>query len=660
MNDDRSIRELLHYLVALTVAALLAGIFWWPLPTGGGIIGGDTYNYFFPLKDFYAAGLQEGELRLWHPGIGNGVPVLGESQTGALYPFNLLAYAWLDVNTAYSAVFLGHYVLAYLFTFGLGRTLAMGPGASHLVAIIYVYGWFPPRACLEWAIVTGAWLPAVLAFSLRWLATGSLRYAFLTALALAVQLYAGHFNLAWITVLAALMITLFAATTGVAFRTGLVRRAGLVSALVAGFLLAGPQLTSSWELAERSQRSGQDFKAELEEGLIPLPYLAQLVQPWETYADPDQFLADLGAKTNKVEAHLYFGLFPIALVVLGLIIGKTWRQGWLWLLMGLLFGWLATGFPIAWLADLPGFSFFRYCGRYGIVSQLAAAVLAGMCVQAFGASGNASWRWIINGSVFAATFIDLFIVGHLIQYMTIVEPPIIDTREASPVFESLSPIDRVLAPDGNTLALAGCACVPPYLGLGPAKYYEVWDALPNVFAGDVPYTAELETTLQRTGVTHLLTFEPLLDDWPVRRLWSGYDPFLHRRWARNPEEPIYLYRLESSWGRAYVVTQDDERQEATVEFQEFAPTKIVLEVTSPTDGQLVLTDLDFPGWSVAVDDVAVDVESAPPFCRSVHVSAGRHRVVWTYSPRSLYIGLAIALATLVAATALLIHRGGRV
>ena len=95
------------WLVAILVGLGLSLIFWWPLYSGGGLLGGDIYTYFFPQKAYLSERLAAGEVPLWNNRVGHGYPLVGESQTGLFYPFHVL-YAVLDVSTAYNAVQLGH------------------------------------------------------------------------------------------------------------------------------------------------------------------------------------------------------------------------------------------------------------------------------------------------------------------------------------------------------------------------------------------------------------------------------------------------------------------------------------------------------------------------------------------------------------------------
>ena len=185
--------------VTCLIAVALTLLFWGPLWWGYGFVGGDLYPYFFPQKAFFSDRLHAGEFPLWNNLTGFGYPVLGESQTGAAYPPHVVAYYLLDVNTAYNVEHLIHYVLCFVATGLFARRVGLGTSGSILMAVVFTYGWFPPRACLEWAIVTGAWLPVALWCVESFLQTRGWRYAIGLSIALGLQLLAGHFHLAFIT-----------------------------------------------------------------------------------------------------------------------------------------------------------------------------------------------------------------------------------------------------------------------------------------------------------------------------------------------------------------------------------------------------------------------------------------------------------------------------
>src|SRR5262245_48019934 len=201
-SDAKALR--LHWwepIAFWSIGIALAVVTWWPLGvhTTSGLQGRDTYTYFFPLKAWYADRLHAGELALWNPLIGHGIPSLGESQTGVFYPCHLLLYRFLPLNMAYHVNFLLHYTLAFGFTCHLGRQLRFSIVECILAGVIFVYGWFPARSCLEWAIVTGAWIPLAFCGVERFVAQSRIRFLLATEVALVMQLLAGHFNLAFVT-----------------------------------------------------------------------------------------------------------------------------------------------------------------------------------------------------------------------------------------------------------------------------------------------------------------------------------------------------------------------------------------------------------------------------------------------------------------------------
>src|SRR3984885_14124064 len=106
-------------------ALVLAALFWWPLFRGGGFVGGDIYSYYLPQKVVYAEHLAHYELPLWNDRAGHGYPIVGESQTGAFYPFHLCLYSLCSVNTAYNVNHLVHYVLAFVFAWLYGRSIGL-------------------------------------------------------------------------------------------------------------------------------------------------------------------------------------------------------------------------------------------------------------------------------------------------------------------------------------------------------------------------------------------------------------------------------------------------------------------------------------------------------------------------------------------------------
>jgi len=664
-------------LGAILLAVALSYVFWRPLWHGGGLVGGDTYSYFFPQKTFLADQLQSGNLPLWNPLVGHGYPVVAESQTGVLYPPNLVLFRFLDVNTAYNASQILHYVLAFLTTWFCARRMGLRAFGAMLASVVFVYGWFPPRICLEWAILGGVYFPLAIWCVESYLQTGRLIYLPVLSAALGIHLLAGHYNLAFITVLTAgaygalrlcyARDNLHAPAGGARGRAG----AAIVLALAAGFALAAVQLTPSWELKQISQRAEVGGRHDPGYGHIPPWYLSQVIAPWLWYApdvNADQALnsikvLSIPSLTNKVEAHLYFGLVPLALVVGGAVYRrargeKTPRRLVVWSWLGLAAVVYATGWLLPVTRHLPGFNFFMGPGRYGIVATLAVGLLAGYTLDEWlGRLPRGAGRLLVVVLVLGAAAADLWIVrcrwnrtveGAPNWYADLVADPPIRHRNESAIREALAKYPRpvrLFAPGQNLPTLTGFAMTPPYLGLGPSEYFDPQLTMPRA-ENDPPTANEIAAQvkwLQQAGVTHVLREEPLdRRTWPVKLVWQGHDRVLNAAWARR--EPLYLYELEGTRGR---VAWQSNADNGPANVTHFDPERVEIGVNARGPGQLVLTDLYYPGWSVTVDGQPAEALRVDGMFRGVQVPAGEHTVAWEYHPRSLAWGGIVSAAALV-------------
>lgn len=710
-------------LIVVAVALAMTFVFWWPLYGGAGFIGGDLYPYFFPQKAFYTDCLKAGHFPLWNDLTGFGYPVLGESQTGAAYPFHLIFYSTLSLNTAYNAEHLLHYLICFVGTWLFARRLAMTNSGACLTALVFTYGWFPPRACLEWAILTGAWLPVSLWCVESYLQVRTWRYAIALSAAIGLQLLAGHFHLAFITLLLVVTYSTWrlnfdqhSSQVSGGDQSPLLHNrfatVGIVLALTAGTGLAAVQLFPTWELKRRSSRvvAGSDYDPAY--GHTPPIYVSQLIAPWCWYSpqaiDEDNIVrtiaecaapwqwfgpaqdienaeakydldlaiqrcrfAAAGAGTNKIEAHCYCGLVPFCLAMCGVVFWFQSRRdltirrrcGAFWMIAGLLALIYATGWLLPIGRHLPGFSFFRGPGRYGIVTTLAVALFAGWTLSDLSARfSNRAVRNVLFALVFISTAGDLWLVSRMVTYTVMTYPPRIAFRESSEVRQKLlsEPTPpRLLAPGPNVCNMLGVSSVPWYLGIAPSEYVDPQFAIPPIPkpASDgrpTLCTPELREWLGRSGVTHVLNFEPLDEaSWKAQLIWSGTDPFLNRVWGR--QEPIYLYRFLSNrdandtdafHGRAYSVDNNcrvdpDDWRSVPAESRSYS-----LKSVEGGEALIVTTELQYPGWTVYHDGVPVEARSQGMF-RAVQLSQAAGKVIWKYQPRSVYVGAIVSLSTFI-------------
>jgi len=677
-----------EFLWVALLATLTTFVFWSELWAGGGLVGGDIYSYFLPQKQLLRESLQSGTLPFWHNRTSFGYPLIAESQAGVFYPPNWVLYGLLDAHRGYHVGQLAHYVVAVMATWWLAREWGLSFGSAILAAVAFVYGWFPPRLCLEWAIVGGCYLPQALLCVERFVRTRRLASMLMLALLLGLQMTAGHFHLAFITQLtsvayAALRLAMprISSTTHddqqmaspTESRSHRARAVvGVLLAVVAAFCLAAVQLGPSWELKQISQRqttTSREFDPGY--GHIPPLYLSQVVASWWWWyaedVDRDRALTELtwgaiASGTNQVEAHLYFGLLPLALVTLALLRTATRcsmvdRGGWIWLLLGIAAVIYATGWLLPIARHLPGFSFFRGLGRFGIVTTLSMALLAGRACDLLWHDSAPRARGVVIGFLVLLTLADLHVVAQQVRYSIPVSTPPMALLEQSPVKTLLSQADslvRLDAPGANLTNLLGVSAVPEYLGLGPVEYYEtptqarLLDTA-HELARSVPLATRLPRYLdwaEHAGVTHVLLYEPIVTDGfdeRIRLVFRGLDPFLNRAWARGPVAPIYLYELPQTQGRASVLP----RHSAELHMATQTPNSVILDVTATQAVTVILRDLDYPGWRVVVDGAPAISERFPPYYRSVRVPAGNHHIVWTFRPTNFWQLTLLSISTLI-------------
>ncbi|MEW4527880.1 YfhO family protein [Maioricimonas sp. JC845] len=674
MQPDSPRPRVPEWLLAIGIGLGLTWIFWSQLWLGGGLIGGDLYPYYFPQKTFYADQLGEGHVPLWNPLVGHGYPALAESQTGVFYPPHLLLYRLLDVNAAYNAVQLLHYVIAFVGCWMLARQQGLRMPGAALAALVYVYGWFPSRICLEWAVLTGAWLPWLIWLAERWLRSGGIGNGVALSLLLGVALLAGHFHLVFIASLLlvcyALLRFVLARSQEAGDRPGWRKYVLLGTFIALGYGVGAVQLVPTWELTRDSQRADSVPSEEYDPayGHIPPAALSQVVAPWlwyvpnlfPGYAIQQSTFLTYPAATNDVEAHLYFGLLPALIVLFGLV-APLWGGRRLppqlvgWALFGLLAAIYATGWLLPITRYLPGFGFFRGPGRYGIVTTLAAGLIAGWVVDGAWRRGvGLDWRKLGVIVLFVVTTADLWLVSRLATYATIVPEPPIDFRRQSDLARVLSHEPghpRVYAPAPNMLTLTGTAAVPVYLGLGPSAYF----GGPLTFSAEdreAGPLAELDR-LRRMGVTHLLMLEPVDASQPgLEPIWIGFDALLSRALGRY-DEPFYLYRIENAPGRVSLQSDGPAGQTEIVGYE---PSQVVIEASSEEGGTLVLRDLMAPGWHVSVDGESAEAVLVDEVFRGVELPAGTHRVEWRYEPASFRYGLLLTELSVLLLIAGLIAR----
>lgn len=670
-----------EWLIALVIGCGLSLYVWRGFLSGGGLVGGDTYPYFFPQKQVLAESYARGEIPLWHNRTSLGYPLLAESQAGVFYPTNQLLYRFLDIHSAYHVSILLHYAAAFVFAWRFCRSQKLSTPSALLAAMVFEYGWFPVRVSLEWSIIGGVWFPLCLWMTERFLQWPNRQRLACLSLSLATHLLAGHFTLAFITQLTCLGFAWLSsprqrlaneASTSAAespsadsVQTMVLSRwraaASVVMAIVIAVALSAIQLGPTYELRHLSQRDGSHAVFNPSDGHMPPMYLTQLVASWWYWHTPEMaasreslkhpFLLSAG-DTNPVEAHLYVGLIPLLLLtsllnsnVRRFVRATNWKTWGVLAVAGILyaFGWFVPIFR-----HLPGFGFFIGPGRYTIITTLGFAIIAGLGLDGLLRRWSSAVRIMLTVLIAAITLPDLLKSAEfpVCDAQIVSYPPLkgLDESWLAKILQeedARSPV-RLLSGGPNIGNLFGVSSVPQYLGLGPAEYFSkelAVDTEPKS-ADSVFPTSEQFQRLNSLAVTHILTTEPVKNlAEECELLGSGPDGFLNRVWGRGTAD-CFLYRLKNAGGR---VTVEPAAALNQLRFLGRSSGNVEFEVEVRDAAEVHLVELMFPGWEVTVDGNQSEALQSSGISRSVSVPAGKHVIRWRYRPQSFQWGAIVSL-----------------
>ncbi len=675
-----------EWLIAVVIGCGLSLYVWRGFLAGGGLVGGDTYPYFFPQKQILAEAFARGEIPLWHNRTSLGYPLVAESQAGVFYPTNQVLYRLLDIHSAYHASILLHFAAAFVFAWRFCRSQQLSASSALLAAMVFVYGWFPVRVSLEWSIIGGVWFPLCLWMTQRFLQKPHRRRLACLALSLAIHLLAGHFTLAFITQLTCLGFAFLSsprlrpanvspgshvesppansALTPVLSRWR--ASAGVAAAIAIAVALAAVQLLPTYELRQLSQRDGTHAVFNPADGHMPPMYLTQLVASWWYWHTPEMaasreslkhpFLLSAG-DTNPVEAHLYVGLIPLLLMtslistsVRRFVRATNWKTWGVLAIAGILyaFGWFVPIFR-----HLPGFGFFIGPGRYTIITTLGFAIIAGLGLDGLLRRRNAAIRIVLTTLIGVITLPDLLkSAEYPVSDAQVVEYPPLKGLDESWLAKMLHEEDartpvRLLSGGPNIGNLFGVSSVPQYLGLGPAEYFSKELAVETQpkSADSVFPTPKQFQRLNSLAVTHILTTErvqQLSEDCEL--IGSGPDAFLNRVWGRGTAD-CFLYRVKNARGRVAV---DPASALDQLHFLSRGASDVEIEVDLHDAAAVHVIELMFPGWKVTVDGINVEAIQESGISRGVRVPRGKHVLRWRYRPWSFQLGAIISLLSVAA------------
>lgn len=381
---------------------LLSCIMLWPLTLGLFTLKNDALTYYYPVRMLISDALHNGELPLWTPFINMGYPLHADMQSGAWNPLVLL----LGSQTMYSLAVFHLELLCYFSLAGIGfYLLCRNLGWSRFVCLLLGTAWqfsgfMTSSTQFFVCLAAAAWLPFVLLFLHRMVATGDWRDGLAAGLFMSLLFtgsYPALFILSCYFLLAWYLFSFFSAERKGAF---IRKQLWPVSLAIFCFLvLSSPAILSFLRHLPFIDRGRQQSLAFVQQNSLPPLSLLSMTGPFTVTANHRWLM------TDPLMRNLYIGIIPLIMLLYGAANGVFRRSRWAlyWLCAALFFLLLSFGHffilhKIAYYC-LPLLNTFRHpaLGRFFTLFGLLMA--AGYCLhfaeKRKGFSGLRNWagRW---------------------------------------------------------------------------------------------------------------------------------------------------------------------------------------------------------------------------------------------------------------------------
>lgn len=680
---------------------------------------GDFTDQFYAFRLYEARAFAEGRIPLWSENFNSGHPFLADIQSAVFYPValasTLLNVALFNSFSLFALELeaLLHFYLAGAFTYLFARRVMRNRVGAFVSAIVFMFGgYLTSYPSLQLAILeTAVWLPLALFFVDR--ATDGRRTRdgqpqgfaptnlIAAGMVLGIAALAGHPQ-TFLFVFATTLLYFAFRIWQQSFKSEIKNQKSKIAARILGaiatlaliaFGIAAVQLVPAIEYQQLSTREALSF-AEAAKGFPTLEIL--------------QFI--LPGYTNAFASPLYVGILPLWLALFALLKKRNETMFWGLLALGALilaFGFYVFAYVIFYLF-VPGASLFRQQERLAFVVSFALAMLAGY--------GITDLLGVFDLKRARKLFL-LLPAGAVILLFLLLTFFVAGAQNPQPRFAFLGDraglllVQFLLASLLVGLYLKKLLNARWFAVLAIAlMLFDLWSVNEPANKGrvedrfaNIPFAEQLrdDTSLFRVAADEQLLpghfgiatgLEEIGGISPLRL--ARYDTLLKLPNARDwlnvlyviTQEPqtvdgsvqardgdVAMVRVADAKPRAWVtqdavLEQDDARAfdllaaqtpsqipQSQVAFAARQPERFTLDVTTPQDGYLVLSENYYPGWRAAVDGQPTEILRANLTLRAIALRAGQHRVEMWYDPLSFKLGAAISALTLLACIGALIY-----
>ena len=133
----------------------------------------------------------------------------------------------------------------------------------------------------------------------------------------------------------------------------------------------------------------------------------------------------------------------------------------------------------------------------------------------------------------------------------------------------------------------------------------------------------------------------------VREILYAADPLWNYAGQRvyDPQNLAWVSKADLNGIRRYLSGMQVIPSE-TVRVTYPSPQETVLEVNLESPGLVILADVYYPGWQLTIDEIPAPIYRVNGAMRGAGVSAGHHRLVYTFRPLSVRLGAFVSIAGL--------------
>lgn len=310
-----------------TLIVFLVIIFFLQIIIGTAFFGWDILDYHFPYLYQTINGYRNFDY-LWSPFILSGYPVFADPQGAISYPFNILL-SFIKRDPGYIIIemqVIFHFMLAGLFTYFYVKKIGFSDHVSFISSIVFIFGGFMATHTQHYGTIDAmAWVPLMLLL-LEYSFEKKNRnfYIIVTGLIYGMSVLAGHIqtslNTAYLLIFYLMWRNFFGKSINK--NTVFVFLRSVFLMFFIGGLVAIVQILPTLQLMSDSPRSEMSLDGSMAANLVPI-HIISLILPYffGKYGYTPSWL-----NREIVESHLYIGIIPLILVIIGFILVSRYRE----------------------------------------------------------------------------------------------------------------------------------------------------------------------------------------------------------------------------------------------------------------------------------------------------------------------------------------------